>query len=164
MPISPPSKPAPPTRTVAGWREWVSLPDLGVEWIKAKLDTGARTSALHAVDLIEFERDDIPWVRFGVHPWQDGDHDPIPVELPIHDRREVRSSSGHAEDRIVVLTSISLAGQQVQAEVTLSGREEMGFRMLVGREALRGAFVVDPARSYLGGRPPGAARRKNRGR
>jgi hypothetical protein len=150
--------------TVAGWREWVSLPGLGVGWIKAKLDTGARTSAIHAFDLEEFERDGEPWVRYSVHPWQDSDDDAVACESAVLAQREVRSSSGHVEERYVVCLDLSMVGRRVTAEVTLSRRDEMGFRMLVGREALRQGFLVDPGRSYLGGRPRRSVRRLNRGR
>lgn len=152
------------SNTLTGWREWVSLPDLGVDWIKAKIDTGARTSSLHAFDIQEFERDDERWVRFRVKPWQDSQEDAVVVESPIHDRRAVRSSSGHAQERLVVQLMIRLVDREVLAEVTLSNRDEMGFRMLIGREALRRGYVVDPARSFLGGRAPREARRRNRGR
>ncbi|NHA69482.1 ATP-dependent zinc protease family protein [Phycicoccus flavus] len=150
--------------TLAGWREWVGLPDIGVEWVKAKLDTGARSSAIHAFDLEDFERDGSRWVRFQVRPWQRSDDDAVLVERPVLDVREVRSSSGHSEERLVVETDVSLMGRVVTAEMTLARRDEMGFRMLVGREALRQGYAVDPGRSYLGGRPPLALRRRNRGR
>jgi hypothetical protein len=150
--------------TLAGWREWVSLPSAGVPWIKAKLDTGARTSAIHAFDLEQVERDGVPWVTFVIHPWQRSADDPVEVALPVQEQREVRSSSGHVEERYVVSMDLSLVGRVVTAEVTLSNRDEMGFRMLVGREALRQGFVVDPARSYVGGRPRRDVRRRNRGR
>ncbi|MEE6390023.1 MULTISPECIES: ATP-dependent zinc protease [Microbacterium] len=152
------------SNTLTGWREWVSLPDLGVDWIKAKIDTGARTSSLHAFDIREFARDGEAWVRFRVKPWQDSQEDAVVVESPIHDRRAVRSSSGHAQERLVVQLMIRLVDREVMAEVTLSNRDEMGFRMLIGREALRRGYVVDPARSFLGGRAPREARRRNRGR
>jgi hypothetical protein len=155
---------SPPSHTVAGWREWVGLPGLGVPWVKAKLDTGARSSALHAFDVEEIERDGEAWVRYVVRPWQRSDEDQVRVESRVLDRREVRSSSGHAEERYVVSMDVSISGRVVAAEVTLSNRDEMGFRMLIGREALRGGFLVDPGRSYLGGRPRAAVRRKNRGR
>ncbi|MFW6599970.1 ATP-dependent zinc protease [Propionibacteriaceae bacterium Y2011] len=148
----------------AGWREWVALPGLGVPWVKAKLDTGARSSSIHAFDLEEFERDGGDWVRFAIHPWQRSAEDTTVVELPVHDRRLVRSSSGHSDRRVVVRTEIELLGTSVQAELTLTRRDQMGFRMLIGREALRGRFLVDPGRSYLGGRPRRATRRRNRGR
>ena len=143
----------------AGWREWVRLPQADVEWIKAKLDTGARSSALHAFEIEEFEQDGAAWVRFGIHPWQDTDEDAATVELPVHDRRVIRSSTGHTQERLVVLMDVVLLGRTVTAEVTLTKRDEMGFRMLLGREALRGRFFVEPGRSFLGGgsrhAPPG---------
>ncbi len=142
----------------------MSLPDLDVEWLKAKIDTGARTSSLHAFDIHEFERDGDAWVRFQVKPWQDSQEDAVVVECPVHDRRAVRSSSGHAQERLVVKLLVRLVDREVLAEVTLSNRDEMGFRMLIGREALRRGYVVDPARSFLGGRAPREARRRNRGR
>lgn len=152
------------SNTLTGWREWVALPDLGVDWIKAKIDTGARTSSLHAFDIEEFAREDESWVRFRVKPWQDSQEDTVVVETPVHDRRAVRSSSGHAQERLVVLLMIRLVDREVLAEVTLSNRDEMGFRMLIGREALRRGYTVDPARSFLGGRAPREARRRNRGK
>lgn len=150
--------------TLTGWREWVRLPGVGVSWIKAKIDTGAQTSALHAGTISEFSRDGVPWVRFTVQPWQVSESDAVTVELPIHDRRTVRSSSGHAQDRLVVMMDIELAGQVVPAEVTLTDRDEMVFRMLIGREALRQGFIVDSRASFLGGKPPRDIRRRNRGR
>jgi len=159
---------ASPSNTIAGWREWVSLPGLGVGWIKAKLDTGARSSAIHAFDLEAFRRNggagSEEWVRYSVHPWQDSDDDAVACESRVVEQREVRSSSGHVEERYVVLLDLSMVGRVITAEVTLSRRDEMGFRMLVGREALRQGFLVDPGRSYLGGRPRRSVRRQNRGR
>ncbi|MGZ0212488.1 MAG: ATP-dependent zinc protease family protein [Actinomycetales bacterium] len=153
------------SNTVAGWREWVALPEIGVSWIKAKLDTGAHSSALHASDIEEFVGDDgSEWVRFRVQPWQKSEADAVPVEFPIHDRRSVRSSSGHSESRIVVNINVDLCGRPVMAETTLTNRDEMGFRMLVGREALRQGFLVDSNASFLGGRAPRAIRRRNQGR
>lgn len=146
--------------TIVGWREWVSLPDVGVPWIKAKLDTGARSSALHAFDI----EDGGDTVRFRVRPWQRSEDDVVTVECPVHDRRTVRSSSGHAEERIVVLVDVHLFGRTITAETTLSNRDQMGFRMLIGREALRQGFVVDPGKSFLAGRAPRVVRRRNRGR
>jgi hypothetical protein len=154
----------PHSNTLTGWREWVSLPDAGIDWIKAKIDTGARTSSLHAFHIEEFEREGEEWVRFRVKPWQESQEDTTVVECPVFDRRRVRSSSGHAQQRIVVSLAIRLVDQTIVSEVTLSNRDEMGFRMLIGREALRRGFVVDPARSFLGGRAPKEARRRNRGR
>lgn len=147
--------------TLLGWREWAQLPEIGIPWIKVKIDTGARSSALHAFDVRELSDDR---VSFRVQPWQHSEADAIKVVLPIHDRRVVRSSSGHAQERIVVLVEVCLAGRVVQAETTLTNRDQMGFRMLAGREALRQGFVVDPGRSFVGGRAPREFRRLNRGR
>lgn len=150
--------------TLTGWREWVSLPNVGVPWIKAKIDTGAQTSALHATDISEFARDGADWVRFTVQPWQVGSADEVTIELPVHDRRSVRSSSGHAQDRVVVVMELTLVGITHEVEVTLTDREEMVFRMLIGRQALEQGYLVDSGASYQGGRPPAAIRRRNSGR
>jgi Uncharacterized protein conserved in archaea len=152
------------SNTLAGWREWVQLPGIGIPWIKAKLDTGARTSSLHAYKIKVFDRDGDEWVRFRVRPWQESAQDETLVELPVHDRRRVRSSSGHVEERIVVRVPLVLIGREVLAEVTLTNRDAMGFRMLIGREALRQGFAVASGRSFLGGRAPKPVRRRNRGR
>jgi hypothetical protein len=149
--------------TLAGWREWVQLPDIGVPWIKAKLDTGAQTSAIHAHDTELFQRDGVDWVRFRVRPWQRSTDDEVTVECPLHDRRRVRSSSGHVQERYVVRMPVVLVGREVQAEVTLSNRDQMGFRMLIGREALRQGFDVTSSRSVLGPRAPRAVRKRNKG-
>ena len=148
------------SNTIAGWREWIALPEAGVPWIKAKIDTGARTSSLHAFDV----EDSGSTVAFWVHPWQESVEDSTRIELPVHDRRVVRSSSGHEEERIVVLMPVTLVGRTIDAELTLTNRDSMGFRMLIGREALRQGFVVDPAASFLGGRAPREVRMANRGR
>jgi hypothetical protein len=157
----PPAKRPEPTRL--GWREWVALPDWGVDHLKAKIDTGARTSSLHAFGLEWFDRNGNPWVRFEIHPWQRSTADSVIAEAAVVATRDVRSSSGDVEHRPVVHTSLVLAGRAVTAEITLTRRDEMGFRMLVGREALRSRFLVDPAVSYLGGRPDRSIRRRNRG-
>ena len=152
------------SNTVAGWREWVTLPSAGVPWIKAKLDTGARSSALHAFDVTEVEVGGSPGVRFWIHPWQRSDADAVEVTLPVLDLREVRSSNGQVEERYAVPLEVTLVGRTVATEVTLSNRDEMGFRMLVGREALARGFLVDSSVSYVGGRPRRAVRRRNWGR
>jgi hypothetical protein len=149
---------------VAGWREWVSLPGAGVPWIKAKLDTGARSSSVHAYDVTLTGEGASERVRFRLQPWQESREDAVVVECPIHDRRHVRSSSGHVEERIVVIMRIALLGREIETEMTLSNRDEMGFRMLIGRQALRQGFLVDPAKSVLGGRAPREVRRRNRNR
>lgn len=150
-------------RTPLGWREWIALPDWDVAHLKAKVDTGARTSSLHAFGLEWFDRRGAPWVRFEIHPWQRSTSDSVVAEAPVIATRDIRSSSGEIDHRPVVHTTVVLAGCPVIAEITLTRRDEMGFRMLVGREALRQRFVVDPGASYLGGRPTKTVRRKNRG-
>lgn len=142
----------------------MSLPEIDLPWIKAKIDTGAQTSALHTSQIEVVDRDGVSWVRFTAHPWQGSDADGVTAELPIHDRRAVRSSSGHSEERIVVLMDVVVAGRTVRSEVTLTSRHEMVFRMLIGRETLRQGFVVDSALSYAGGRPGRDVRRRNRER
>ena len=146
-----------------GWREWVRLPDWGVAHLKAKVDTGARTSSLHAFGPEWFDRDGSPWVRFEIHPWQRSTDGSVIAEAAVIATRDVKSSTGTVEHRPVVQATLVLAGRPVSAEVTLTRRDEMGFRMLVGREALRHRFVVDPAVSYIGGRPAKSVRRRNRG-
>lgn len=143
----------PSERPAIGWREWVELPDLGVDRIKAKIDTGARTSSLHAFGLERFQRDGREMVRFEAHPLQRDTSISIPVEAELVDRRSVRSSTGAETVRPVIETDVSLLGQRWPIELSLIRRDLMGFRMLLGRQAIRGRFVVDPGRSFLGGRP-----------
>ncbi|WP_210503206.1 ATP-dependent zinc protease family protein [Nocardioides xinjiangensis] len=162
-PPEPPEQPAQP-HVVVGWREWVALPQAGLPWVKAKIDTGARSSSIHAFDLESFDRDGEEWVRFSIHPWQRSDEDHVELALPVLDRREVRSSNGQAEERYAVALDVTLAGRTVTTEMTLSNRDEMGFRMLIGREALERGFLVDASRSYAGGRPRRSVRRKNWGK
>lgn len=138
---------------VVGWREWLSLPDMGIERIKAKVDTGARTSALHAFALERFEREGAPMVRFEAHPLQRDTSVVVPVEARLVERRTVRSSSGSETLRPVVRTTVELMGRRWEIELTLIRRDPMGFRMLLGRQAVRGHFLIDPGRSYLGGEP-----------
>lgn len=152
------------TPVIIGWREWVSFPDWNVPHLKAKVDTGARTSSLHVSEMVLYDRDDSKWARFVIHPWQGSDDDPVTVETPVLSVREVRSSSGLSEQRPVILCKITVAGIILEAEITLTNRAEMGFRMLLGREAIRGGFSVVPGKSYLSGRPGKDIRRKNRGR
>ena len=134
---------------IIGWREWVNLPDLGVHNIKAKIDTGARSSALHAFDLEHFERDGVAMVRFQAHPVQKDDSHAVTVEAALLDQRVVRSSVGHEQLRPVIETPVQVGDQIFPIELTLTSRDAMGFRMLLGRQAIRHRFLVDPGRSYL---------------
>lgn len=138
---------------VVGWREWIRLPQLGIKRIKAKIDTGARSCSLHAFDIESFERDGKNFVRFKVHPIQRSDRKVVELEAEVLEFREVRSSSGHTTTRPVIETELVILGRKQQIELTLADRNQMGFRMLIGRTALDGRFVVDSGRSYYGGRP-----------
>lgn len=133
---------------VIGWREWVYLPDLELPWIKAKVDTGARSSALHAVNLEYFEQEGTEWVRFQVYPEQRKRQNRCICTAEILEHRNIKSSNGQTQKRPVILTTLQLMGQTYPIELTLSNREDMGFRMLLGRESFRGRFLVDAGRSY----------------
>lgn len=137
-----------------GWREWVQLPELGIDHIKAKVDTGARTSALHAYRVEHFTHNELPWVRFWVHPLQRNVDLSVTCEAAVTDTRVVRDSGGHEEERAVIKTRVVIGGHRRLIEVTLTDRDSMGFRMLLGRTALRRRFIVDPNRSYLLGSAP----------
>lgn len=134
---------------VLGWREVVSLPDIGVTGLHVKVDTGARSSALHAFRIDEFERDGEVHVRFEVHPLRHANRPAVVVELPVHDRRVIRSSNGRAETRYVVRTRVRIGQRTWPIDVTLARRDQMGYRMLLGREAIRGRFLVHAGRSYI---------------
>lgn len=146
-------------RRTMGWREWVELPDLGVRAIKAKLDTGARTSSLHAFKPRRFTKDGLDMVRFEVHPVQRSSASKVVVEAEVKGERKVRTSSGQEEMRIVVETTLSLDGARWPIELTLTRRDQMGFRMLLGRQALAGRIVVDPAASFRAGDERGESAR-----
>jgi hypothetical protein len=144
-----------------GWREWVSLPDLGVGAIKAKIDTGARTSALHAYQIEPFRRGGALWLRFELHPIQRGEASKVTCEARAIDERTVRNSGGGVERRYIIKTLLKLGEQAWSIELALANRDQMGFRMLLGRTALEGRALIEPGRSYLlGARPPRPRRRR----
>jgi hypothetical protein len=140
-------------KAIIGWREWVQLPDLGVTEMKVKVDTGADNSSLHAFNLERFERDGTEYVRFEIHPKQRSRKPSIQCEAPLAMEKKVKNPGGRSELRPVIRTRVLVAGLELNALVNLTSRDEMGFRMLLGRRAVRSKFVIDPGRSYLGARP-----------
>lgn len=142
------------SKTIIGWREWLALPDLGIRAIKAKIDTGARTSALHTFGLESFEENGILKVKFRIHPLQLRTDIHVNCIADVMDRRRVTSSDGQREMRYVIATTVVLGDFKWPVEITLTNRDSMRFRMLLGRAAVSGRMVVDPAKSYLSGRKP----------
>jgi hypothetical protein len=135
--------------SVIGWREILALPQLGIEVIKVKIDTGARSSALHAFDVHTFSRNGQEMVRFKVHPDQKDTHRTIEAETELLEYRHVRNSGGHAQLRPVIETTVQLGEAQWPIELTLTNRDVMGFRMLLGRQAVRRRFMIDAGKSFL---------------
>jgi hypothetical protein len=147
---------------IVGWREWVTLPSLGIDHIKAKIDTGARSSSLHAYDMKRFRRRGVSMIRFKVHPIQRETRTVVEAEAELVDLRKVRSSSGVQTLRPVIATPIHLGEATWEIEVTLVRRDAMGFRMLLGRQALRGHTLVDPGGSFLASTPPPSTRSRGK--
>ena len=139
-------------RTIIGWRECVALPDMGIDEVKAKVDTGARTSAIHAFKVKRFQKDGEDWVRFKIHPRQRRRKPEFECQAKVVAVRTVTSSNGQREKRIFIKTRIKLGPYTFPVEISLANRDEMGFRMLIGRTALKKRFIVDSGSSYTLGR------------
>mgnify|MGYP002784654148 FL=1 len=137
--------------TIIGWQEWISLPELGLQAIKVKVDTGAKTSSLHAEEIEDFKKNGEKWVRFKVFPIQNNKDIVRICEAPLVDQRHVKSSSGNKEQRPVIRTIINIGGRKWQADVNLTNRDYMGFRMLLGREAIASRIIVDPGSKFMHG-------------
>lgn len=144
-------------KCIAGAQEWCALPMLEVAATKARVDSGAKTSAIHAFNIEPFTRNSKPWVRFDIHPLQSSRLATIRCESPIADRRVIKSSNGSTEKRFVIKTPLALNGQSWDIELTLANRDTMGFRMLLGREAMSGRILVDSAEEFLLGQTTKAA-------
>lgn len=135
-----------------GWREWCALPDLGIPAIKAKIDTGAKTSALHAFKVEPFEQDGRAFVRFFIHPIQKNEICQIECVAPVKDQRSVSDSGGHKEIRYIIETQILIGNKRWPIEMSLTNRDTMRFRMLLGRRAMEDIALVDPTASYINGK------------
>ncbi len=146
------SKKSKPEKITLGWREWLDMPELGASDVIAKIDTGAKTCALHTYYIDEFERNGEDWIRFGLHPNRHTDTIAVNCEARVKEKRDVTDSGGHTENRYVIETSLQLGDATFKAEVTLTNRDNMRYRFLLGRNAMRRRFVVDPARSFRLGR------------
>ncbi|MDO9105530.1 MAG: ATP-dependent zinc protease [Methylovulum sp.] len=142
-----------PDKPMLGWREWAALPELNIDLIKAKIDTGARSSAIHAFAIEPYRKNGQRWVMFAVHPVQKNCEVAVECHAPIKDRRLVSDSGGHKQRRYVIETQLILGHSAIRAEMTLTNRDSMLFRLLMGRTAMNTRFVIDPHASYLQGQP-----------
>lgn len=139
----------PDNKTLIASEEWFAFKQLGIPAIKARVDTGAATSSLHAFDIEEFERDGQTWVAFDIHPLQKDKKTTISCQAIAVGQRKVKSSSGHPEKRYVIEAEISYQDEAWNIEITLTNRDSMGYRMLLGRQAMNGRIIVDPSESFL---------------
>jgi hypothetical protein len=158
----PPGKGGKRKKKLIGWREWVRLPDLlGTSRIKAKIDSGARTSAIHAFRVIPFTKDGGAFVRFLVHPVQRHRKPEVACVARVIDRRRITDSGGNSQERYVIRTMLKLGKSSWPIELTLSNRDSMGFRLLIGRQAIRRRYLVDPGRSFVVKRKKSTAKTKS---
>ena len=132
-----------------GWKEWVELPDLGIKQIKAKVDTGARTSALHTYFAESYSKGSERWVKFGIHPLQGDTETHIICDTPLLEERNITNSGGQTEKRFVIETTLLIGGKRLKVEMTLTNRDSMKFRMLIGRTSMNGIFCVNPEAAHL---------------
>ena len=136
-------------KIILGSEEWCSFPEIGIPAIKARVDSGAKTSALHAINIAPFLKAEENWVKFDINPIQNNLKTVIHCEAKLIDKRIVKSSSGFREQRYVIQTNINIGNDTWPIEMTLTNRDSMGFRMLLGREAMSGRILVDPEQKYL---------------
>lgn len=136
-------------KMLVGNKEWCALPELGIPATKARIDSGAKTSSIHAFNIKKFHRDGETWVKFEVHPLQKNRRTSIHCEKPVIDQRSVKSSTGIAQLRYVISTTLQMGDKSWEIELTLANRDSMGYRMLLGREAMNGRIIVDPSHSYI---------------
>lgn len=139
-------------KEIVGNQEWCAFPELGIPAIKARVDSGAKTSAIHAFNIRTYFKNDVEWVSFEVHPLQKNDEILVRCDCPIIDQREVKSSSGTSEKRYVISTPIGLGDNVWDIQLTLTDRDAMGYRMLLGREAMNGRLIIDPSMKCVVGK------------
>ncbi|MBV5257608.1 aspartyl protease [Synechococcus moorigangaii CMS01] len=142
-----------PILSTIGWRECVALPDFKIPEIRAKIDTGAGSSSIHATRIHYFHQGDREMVRFQIHPHQHNIHDTVTIEAPLVEHRSIKSSNGQKQLRPVIETHVQLGTHRWLIELNLTNRSLMGYRMLLGRQALRKRFLVDVSKSFLQSQP-----------
>lgn len=138
-------------KKIIGCEEWCNLTDLDIPAIKARVDSGAKTSSIHAFNINPYRKNKSLWVSFEVHPLQDNRRTIVRCDAEVIDRRDIRSSSGLSEKRYVIKTLLEFYGKKLEIELTLTNRDSMGYKMLLGREAMNGLFIIDPSKHFLTG-------------
>ncbi|OIQ00144.1 MAG: hypothetical protein AUK35_03120 [Zetaproteobacteria bacterium CG2_30_46_52] len=140
------------SKVLIGAQEWCAFPELGIPAIKMRVDSGAKTSSIHAFDIKKFERDGVEWVSFDVHPLQRDKKTTKRCEHVLVDRRHIKSSTGEQQKRYVIRTQMQMGDLSYDIDLTLANRDSMGFRMLLGREAMNGRVIIDPGQTFCLGR------------